>query len=355
MCSHSVLLVAPESTHAFAFLIKFFGTLGVDVFFVLSGFLIGGILLKLIENQNTTPKGILYFWIRRWFRTLPNYYLILLINILILNFTSEESLFIWKYVFFLQNFNSAQPDFFTESWSLTIEEFAYIILPLLLLFCNVLFKKSTKKVFLIITILIITLVCYNRVHFHYNISNFVEDINWSHSLRKVLIYRLDAIYIGFIGAYIFKFYINLWHKYKYAFLGCGVIIFSMLHGYIVLTNSLPNINSFFFNVLYLPLISVSILCCFPVLYDLDFKGKLKTLVTKISKWSYALYLVNYSLVLLSIKRLFSIENLSFETQQLFLLIFWLISFLLAYVLYRFYEKPMTSLRESSFVLHFFKH
>ena len=50
---------------------------GVTLFFVLSGFLIGGILLKTLNKQDHTPKTIFNFWKRRWFRILPNYFLIL--------------------------------------------------------------------------------------------------------------------------------------------------------------------------------------------------------------------------------------------------------------------------------------
>src|SRR5689334_3382371 len=47
---------------------------GVTIFFVLSGFLIGGVLIKILEKQTATFKTLLNFWQRRWFRTLPNYY-----------------------------------------------------------------------------------------------------------------------------------------------------------------------------------------------------------------------------------------------------------------------------------------
>ena len=50
---------------------------GVELFFVLSGFLIGGILIKNFQKTNSFGiKEIYNFWIRRWFRTLPNYYLV---------------------------------------------------------------------------------------------------------------------------------------------------------------------------------------------------------------------------------------------------------------------------------------
>ena len=54
---------------------------GVSIFFVLSGFLIGGILIKVLETEPATFKTLFNFWIRRWFRTLPNYLFILLILI----------------------------------------------------------------------------------------------------------------------------------------------------------------------------------------------------------------------------------------------------------------------------------
>jgi len=49
---------------------------GVDLFFVLSGFLIGSIIIKSFEKHGINRNSIIIFWKRRWFRTLPNYYLI---------------------------------------------------------------------------------------------------------------------------------------------------------------------------------------------------------------------------------------------------------------------------------------
>lgn len=52
---------------------------GVDIFFVLSGFLIGQILFRI---PKITAPAVLAFWGRRWARTLPNYYLFLGLNVL---------------------------------------------------------------------------------------------------------------------------------------------------------------------------------------------------------------------------------------------------------------------------------
>ena len=56
------------------------GVQGVEVFFVLSGFLIGGILLKLLQSTSFSINEVFHFWIRRWFRTLPLYFLMLCIK-----------------------------------------------------------------------------------------------------------------------------------------------------------------------------------------------------------------------------------------------------------------------------------
>ena len=51
---------------------------GVNLFFVLSGFLIGQILIRLLDN-GIQFKSLVNFWYRRWMRTLPAYFFILII------------------------------------------------------------------------------------------------------------------------------------------------------------------------------------------------------------------------------------------------------------------------------------
>ena len=58
---------------------------GVAVFFVLSGFLIGTILNKTIFNTDFQSKDLISFWIRRWFRTIPLYFIVLIVMIIVSN------------------------------------------------------------------------------------------------------------------------------------------------------------------------------------------------------------------------------------------------------------------------------
>ena len=110
---------------------------GVELFFVLSGFLIGTILIRTLEEEDSFNfRSVLFFWKRRWFRTLPNYYLILLINVLLVSFeviNGDIDQFGWSFIFFTQNLYDSFYGFFWESWSLSVEEWFYIVLPLFIL------------------------------------------------------------------------------------------------------------------------------------------------------------------------------------------------------------------------------
>jgi peptidoglycan/LPS O-acetylase OafA/YrhL len=123
------------------------GWSGVDLFFVLSGFLIGGILL---EARNT-PHYFRAFYMRRVFRILPIYYLWTLLFaitiILALNYfpgrfgiVSSDLLRVPVQLLFLQNFFIGMPRFtwiwFVVTWSLAVEEQFYLVAPPLIRFLS---------------------------------------------------------------------------------------------------------------------------------------------------------------------------------------------------------------------------
>jgi peptidoglycan/LPS O-acetylase OafA/YrhL len=124
------------------------GWMGVDLFFVLSGFLIGGILLA----SRGTPDYFQKFYIRRVHRILPIYMLLMLffaVTVATLQFMPQgrasvnlrELLVLPKCIFFLQNFLGAFTDFqwrwFVVTWSLAVEEQFYLIAPLFIRFLSV--------------------------------------------------------------------------------------------------------------------------------------------------------------------------------------------------------------------------
>jgi peptidoglycan/LPS O-acetylase OafA/YrhL len=116
-----------------------YGWIGVDLFFVLSGFLITGILL----DSKTKAHFFLNFYIRRALRILPLYYLVLVLFMVVLpltgifasvdNFWKSPPAPMWYFLFIsnlAEGLGLARHDFFVVTWSLAIEEHFYLFWPL---------------------------------------------------------------------------------------------------------------------------------------------------------------------------------------------------------------------------------
>ncbi len=105
------------------------GWAGVDLFFVLSGYLIGNQILSAIARSE--PFSLTAFFARRLLRTLPNYYVVLAIYLLLPGLLKGSSTApLWRFLTFTQNFGLGYGQTFTHSWSLCIEEQFYLLLPL---------------------------------------------------------------------------------------------------------------------------------------------------------------------------------------------------------------------------------
>ena len=134
------------------------GFLGVDIFFVLSGYLITSTILPIEGNQLTV--SLRQFWIKRFRRLLPAAYVMILITFVwvmlfnkdLLNtlrgdaissiFYSSNWWFIFHELSYFDSFGSPSP--LKNLWSLAIEEQFYIIWPILLIIGLHIFKKPSK-------------------------------------------------------------------------------------------------------------------------------------------------------------------------------------------------------------------
>lgn len=137
----SVVVYHYFSTAAFPVALRFlasFGWAGVDLFFVMSGFLIGGIVL----DRRDAPNFLSVFYIRRALRILPLYYLLLILGAVGAFFgvkLGAAKYFIAQFLF-LQNFalaftqktSNLGPEWLSPTWSLAVEEHFYLGLPLLI-------------------------------------------------------------------------------------------------------------------------------------------------------------------------------------------------------------------------------
>ena len=308
---------------------------GVNLFFVLSGYLIGTIVISITEqNQNFGLISAFNFLKRRWFRTLPNYFLFLIINIILIYFGLIQGFlnkYLVTYFMFLQNFHKPYDFLFWESWSLSIEEWFYLFLALtLVLLFRISEHKIKPKKIILITIIIFLFfpLIYRIVH-----SNSTLDIDLY--FRKLVLTRLDTIGFGLAGAYIHWYYSSLWSKGKNFFFVLG---FTTL--IIFITNNLE--NNFFSQTYYYSFIGLSILLILPKLESLKNENIPFKPIQFLSKISYSMYLLHMPLLQI-ISKIFKATN-KIESILVYIT-FWLITFVLSNIIYKKFELPIMNLRD----------
>lgn len=345
LCSH-ILWIYPQSTNMISQFFILFGYWGVEIFFVLSGFLIGNILYQLYFNGNFTIQTVFIFLKRRWFRTLPNYFLVLVLNIILaftFNFFRDDFGF---YFFFLQNLFQPMKLFFPESWSLSVEEFAYVLTPFGLLIAGFLMPSANKsKSFIYVIFVLILIFIFNKIIYYCNTTNTTID-RWNVSLKPVVIYRVDSILIGFAASWIRLIYENFWMKYKTKLFFLGfILLFIMFFGVGFFRISIET-YPFFWNVFYLPITSVIFALFLPVLslWNTAPNWFVKP-ITFVSLISYSIYLIHYSIVLQLMKYFFHITSFSINQLHLFTFCYLCITFFLSYLVYKYFEKPIMALRD----------
>lgn len=123
---------------------------GMDLFFILSGFLIGSILLYSLKHQDTQKHPIRRFYLRRIFRTFPSYYVVLTVLALAYPLTSfQKKHLVWEYLYGTNFFSTARFDtLMFWGWSLSLEEQFYLVVPLLFFLLRLLKSDAQRIVFL---------------------------------------------------------------------------------------------------------------------------------------------------------------------------------------------------------------
>lgn len=136
--AYHVLIMIPGSLLEYEKFVLY-GMHGVDLFFVISGWLIGGLYWQESSQFGNVQAG--RFWMRRWLRTIPPYLAGLLLSWLAAYIHSRKP-FDPGYLIFIQNYYD-HPPFFVVSWSLCIEEHFYLLMPLLFAFIPHVHKPVT--------------------------------------------------------------------------------------------------------------------------------------------------------------------------------------------------------------------
>ena len=343
--------IYPPSSSLLAKAVDMCGFFGVELFFVLSGFLIGSIIFKQFISENYSFKVTITFLYRRLIRILPNYYLIILVNCVIgylVGYSISES---WKYFLFFQNFATPLLPFFPESWSMPIKEYGYLIAVLLLYISSKIFTSvSRKTIFLAVIIVMILFFFVAKIYYNFHTQN-TTMAQWDLALRSVVIYRIDTVLMGVVFGFVSCEYPEFWKKNKFNFAVIGLaLIFVLLFclGYLKL-----KILNFplFWNVICLPLNTLGLICFLPLFSSWKLGPiQLRKPVEFISEISYAIYLLHYSIVLFLMKHYIDTSHFNMFQLHLFTLIYLIITIFLSYLLYNYFEKPMTRLRDVKFKL-----
>lgn len=184
------------------------GDKGVDVFFVMSGFLISGILLRQVTKDG--QMNLKNFYLRRYLRLTPAYYFTLTLYWLLNGPNSE---WIWANYLYISNFIDYGQQAAGWTWSLAIEEQFYFIYPLLLI---VILKYAKSPGYVMLWLFVISLL----VRFGIVMSDdlirvspgsrmYTDQVYFNHFFTVLydnLHSRFGALLIGCLAAYNLHFH-----------------------------------------------------------------------------------------------------------------------------------------------------
>ena len=297
---------------------EFTSILGVELFFVLSGFVLAPQLLKLEKSSKKNFKVFLY---RRWIRTIPPYIVALICAAIFFGY--GDILNFLKFLTYTQNIlsDNSVPNFFNVAWSLSVEEWFYVLLPI-----TILITTKVKNLKLnTLTICIITILFLNLFRFYYN----GEEINWGEDIRRSAVLRLDSLCFGVV-AYILKDQLKM--QYLIWF-----VIFTIIPLFYFLAEPLLVSQSIFLQNFFIPLCSI---CFSSILIILTYVKSTSPVIKKAGTFganiSYSMYLFHIFFIPLTVN-LFNNLTLSFLIYIISLKLF-------CWIFFIFFEKPILRLR-----------
>lgn len=295
-----------------------FGGSGVDLFFVLSGWLIGSQIFK--EYQDFQTFEIKRFWVRRWMRTFPAYYAVLVVSITHQVISKADFTFPVAHIFFLQNYQE-QLNFFFISWSLCVEEQFYLfIAPFIALITLV---SRRYQLFCLLVLLFLPSV--------------FRELGWFITTRETHV-RIDCCVVGVLLAllkYRFDFLWSLLKRHSSVLFVVGVL------GYVFCYVNRYNPGWGIADPSYLILgLMFATWVVKAEKKQVELNRYLDKLVMHISTRSYSMYLLHVDALVVT-KKLF--DGLPFV---LYFAVATIITLGASELLYRFVEVPLINKRES---------
>jgi len=205
-----------------------YGWIGVDIFFVLSGYLIGNQLMAEAARRNAIDFKT--FYMRRAFRILPAFLLVLAVYTLVPSLRDAPTMqSFWRFLTFTVNFglDPRLGGAFTEAWSLSVEEHFYLLLPLLVVLLK---RRATMvSVALLVATIVIAGMGLRLALWQSQVGPLVEIQAYREALAVYLrdIYyptynRLDGLTFGVVLAAIRLFKPLLWARYMPPYIALGI-------------------------------------------------------------------------------------------------------------------------------------
>ncbi|WP_307304512.1 acyltransferase family protein [Epilithonimonas hungarica] len=320
-----------------------FGWTGVDLFFVLSGFLISSQLFQEVKNDG--QLSLKNFFLKRVFRILPAYFFTVGLYFCLPFFRERESLPpFWKFLTFTQNLglNLKDEGTFSHCWSLCVEEHFYLFLPLILML--IVSGKWMKRAYWVLVLffifgIAIRIYSYNDLY----MPNMADESNWMYWYKYVYYptyNRLDGLLAGVLIAGLYHFYPKVWNRispFGNLILCFGLMI--LVSAYFLCENQM----SFEASVFGFPLIALGYgLFVLGAIAPTSFLYKWNsTILSRIATLSYAVYLTHKGVVHMT-HQLF--ENYEIDS-NLMLMICMMTCIGFAQVIHLVVEKPFMKLRK----------
>jgi peptidoglycan/LPS O-acetylase OafA/YrhL len=181
---HYLLLSGSQSDAA-----EVVSILAVEVFFTLSGFVLAPQILACMRSQRL--RDLMVFLMRRWMRTIPPF-VFALVSIAMLSGQLLTADMV-RYLAYAQNLFAQhnQDDFFPVAWSLSIEEWFYVVFPALIFFLYRWLYRDDPRFEVLVALGFIAAVTIARM-------TFGDQTHWGAEVRRVVVFRIDSIAYGFL-------------------------------------------------------------------------------------------------------------------------------------------------------------
>jgi peptidoglycan/LPS O-acetylase OafA/YrhL len=162
----------------------------VEVFFVLSGFVLGPQIVLCAQRRNLST--VRTFLARRWMRTIPSYLVALLAISVIFRQVGSADFF--RYATYLQNLFTQHNklDYYPVAWSLSVEEWYYVVFPLFLLLYGRITKRSGDW-FECVCAALLFIGCITLIR-----ATYGDIADWGANVRRIVVFRIDSIAYGFL-------------------------------------------------------------------------------------------------------------------------------------------------------------